>query len=247
MVKKILLNSRQKETLKTIVGKLEFHIDFSTNYVDSNNITQFISKLKELNDLLKIQYKADLIKYKELQIKEFIQQRYYINSNVYEGLMDEITIDEINYHISLLPMGKASGPSSISYEMIKNASDEMKHYIKDMLNECLRLKKIPQEWKLADLYPIPKPKPWGCKLVNTRPIVLLETIRKLMVSILNRRCSKIFKENEILKGNQFAGLEGNSTFEPIRIIKEIIQDAIKDKKELWILALELMIELTFIC
>ncbi|CAB4384210.1 unnamed protein product [Rhizophagus irregularis] len=108
-----------------------------------------------------------------------------------------------------------------------------------MLNECLRLKKIPQEWKLADLYPIPKPKPWGCKLVNTRPIVLLETIRKLMVSILNRRCSKIFKENEILKGNQFAGLEGNSTFEPIRIIKEIIQDAIEDKKELWILALDM--------
>src|SRR5688500_13784862 len=108
-----------------------------------------------------------------------------------------------------------------------------------MLNECLILNRIPEEWKLADLYPIPKPKLWGCKLINTRSIVLLETIRKLMVSILNRRCSKIFKTHDVLKGNQFAGLEGNSTFEPIRIIKEIIQDAIKNKKELWMLALDM--------
>ncbi|CAB4380671.1 unnamed protein product [Rhizophagus irregularis] len=64
-------------------------------------------------------------------------------------------------------------------------------------------------------------------------------MKKLLVSILNRRCSKIFKGNNVLRGNQFAGLEGNSTFEPIRIIKEIIQDAIENKKELWILALDM--------
>ncbi|PKB92617.1 hypothetical protein RhiirA5_444039, partial [Rhizophagus irregularis] len=62
---------------------------------------------------------------------------------------------------------------------------------------------------------------------------------KALVSILNRRCSKIFKGNNVLRGNQFAGLEGNSTFEPIRIIKEIIQNAIENKKELWILALDM--------
>ncbi|CAG8765713.1 8009_t:CDS:2, partial [Rhizophagus irregularis] len=37
------------------------------------------------------------------------------------------------------------GPSRVSYEMIKHSSLEMKTYIKDYLNECLTLKKIPKE------------------------------------------------------------------------------------------------------
>ncbi|CAB4412496.1 unnamed protein product [Rhizophagus irregularis] len=90
----------------------------------------------------------------------------YINSNIYDGLMDEITQD---YHISLLTNGKVSGLSKMFYEMLKHGSLEMKQFIRNFLNECLSLKKIPMEWKLPDLYPIPKPKTWCCKLVNTRP------------------------------------------------------------------------------
>ncbi len=60
-----------------------------------------------------------------------------------------------------------------------------------------------------------------------------------MVSLLNRRFTKILKENDVLKGNQFAGLPLNSTFEPIRIINEIIQDANENNKELWILSQDL--------
>ncbi|CAB4425398.1 unnamed protein product [Rhizophagus irregularis] len=287
-VKKIVLNNRQKTTLTSIMDEVKLVSTVLTNDVTLTNIVLYLEELKKLNDLLIIQYKAELIQYRDIQMKDYIQERCddlmnnkkkminsfmnreiksividrvivtennddilktdpqsikkevnnhfqhiagstnqekilsgiwidqysprdYVDVNIYDGLMDHITQEEIEYHISLLPNGKASGPS----------------------------RKIPKEWKIADLYPIPKPKPWACRLINTRPIVLLETMRKLLVSILNRRCSKIFKENNVLKGNQFAGLEGNSTFEPIRIIKEIIQDAIENKKELWILALDM--------
>src|SRR2546423_10435348 len=42
-------------------------------------------------------------------------------------------------------------------------------------------------------------------------------------------------QHNILKGNQFAGVPGSSTFEPIRIINEIIEDAREKDKEIWIL------------
>lgn len=80
-----------------------------------------------------------------------------IDSDIYDSLMDEITIEELNYHISQLSNRKASGLTKIFYEMLKYGSEEMKNYIKNMLNDCLRLKLISIEWKLADLYPIPKP------------------------------------------------------------------------------------------
>jgi hypothetical protein len=100
---------------------------------------------------------------------------------------------------------------------------------------CFKLQEIPSAWKLANVYPIPKPKPWGCNLNNTRPITLLETVRKAMVKILNRRLSTIFSQHKVLQGNQFAGLPYSSTFEPIRILNDVIQDAKEEKKDLWIL------------
>jgi hypothetical protein len=42
-----------------------------------------------------------------------------------------------------------------------------------------------------------------------------------------------------LERNQFARLPENSTFEPIRILNEIIQDANKNEKELWIVFLDM--------
>ena len=42
-------------------------------------------------------------------------------------------------------------------------------------------------------------------------------------------------EHHVLRGNQFTGLPGKSTFEPIRIIHEIVQDAKEKNKELWVL------------
>jgi hypothetical protein len=98
---------------------------------------------------------------------------------------------------------------------------------------------IPSQWKEALIYPIPKPKPFNAQLINTRPITLLDTVRKCLISLLNRRLTNILKEHDVLKGKQFADLPLKSTFEPIRILEEILQDANEDNKELWILCQDL--------
>ncbi|RGB21593.1 hypothetical protein C1646_777669 [Rhizophagus diaphanus] len=69
----------------------------------------------------------------------------YIDSTIYDRLMDQITQKEGDYHISLLSNGKASGPSRIFYKMIKHSSVKMKLFITNYLNECLALRKIPKE------------------------------------------------------------------------------------------------------
>ena len=49
------------------------------------------------------------------------------------------------------------------------------------------------------------------------------------------RLSRIFKENAVLRGFNFAGLPGCSTEAPIHIINSIIGEALEKGKELWIL------------
>ena len=145
------------------------------------------------------------------------------------------SFEEWSEVIQHLPKNKASGPSQITNEMLQHLGPEMSKVLWKFICACIQMNDIPQAWKKANIYPIPKPKPWECNLNNTRPITLLETARKAMIRLLNNRLAKIMTEYKILKGNQFAGLPNTSTFEPIRIVNEIVQDAREKKKEIWIL------------
>jgi hypothetical protein len=84
----------------------------------------------------------------------------HINENIYHSIMNDIIDEEWTRHIHTLPNGKASGPSSISYEMIKHSSLEMKQQLLLLTNEIIKQGKLPNDYKLANIYPIPKPKPW---------------------------------------------------------------------------------------
>ncbi|CAB4404877.1 unnamed protein product [Rhizophagus irregularis] len=74
-VKKIVLNNRQKTTLTSIMDKVKLASTVLTNDITLINIVLYLEELKKLNDLLIIQYKAELIQYKDIQMKDYIQER----------------------------------------------------------------------------------------------------------------------------------------------------------------------------
>ncbi|GET66233.1 RNA-directed DNA polymerase from mobile element jockey-like [Rhizophagus irregularis DAOM 181602=DAOM 197198] len=95
---------------------------------------------------------------------------------------------------------------------------------------------IPDLWRQAMVFPIPKPHEWKCQLKNTRPITLLEVIRKSLVKLFYNRLASILASNEVLKGGNFAGLPGGSCRDPIVVLESIIHDAHVNKSPLWILS-----------
>jgi len=157
-----------------------------------------------------------------------------IHESIYENLLIPPTDDEWRSTISNLPNGKATGPSEISYEMLKHMSNAVSNFLKDIVTECFITGSIPSQWKDATIYPIPKPTEWNCNLKNTRPITLLETARKLMTKIMTNRLAKILHQHNILKGNNFAGLPGGSCHTPIHILESVINDAKMSNKPLFI-------------
>src|SRR6266480_3571206 len=120
------------------------------------------------------------------------------------------------------------------YRLIAKAPPTAHDMFRKLAAICYNTAKVPDQWKLTQMYPIPKPSDWEYNLGRTRPIILLECIRKLCTKVMTRRLADICASHEILKGPNFMGLRGESTKIPLHTLANVIEDAKEKKKELWI-------------
>lgn len=167
--------------------------------------------------------------------KKEYRPKDYINSSWFDNLLKQPSNQELDEVLKELPNNKAPGPSGISYEMIKNLKGKGRTTLRKIFSICMIKGKIPNDWKKSNIYPIPKKEEWNARLHNTRPIVLMETVRKCFTKIVTNRLSTTCKSYQILRGPNFAGLPGESTQEPIQLLNSICEEAREEKKELWIL------------
>ena len=133
-----------------------------------------------------------------------------------------------------LKKNTAPGISGITYTLIQAASAKVQEIFRLYAERCICTGIVPRNWKVSQIYPIPKDTDWQFDLNNVRPIALLETFRKCTTKILTKRLAQILSEKRILKGPNFAGLPGNSTEEPVHIVNAIMEDAKEKNKELWL-------------
>ena len=94
---------------------------------------------------------------------------------------------------------------------------------------------MPSAWKKTNTILIPKPKNWNKNIDITRPIVLIETARKLFTKILTNRLEVTYRRYNILRGNNCSVLKGMSTHVPINILTNILEDTkTASDKEAWL-------------
>ncbi|GBC19779.2 reverse transcriptase family protein [Rhizophagus irregularis DAOM 181602=DAOM 197198] len=110
----------------------------------------------------------------------------------------------------------------ITYEMLKHLGSRTSALLLILIQACLSKADIPDLWRQAMVFPIPKPHEWKCQLKNTRPITLLEVIRKSLVKLFYNRLSTIMALHDVLKGGNFAGLPGERIRLPASAVKFIL-------------------------
>ncbi|GBB97707.1 hypothetical protein RclHR1_30450001, partial [Rhizophagus clarus] len=137
---------------------------------------------------------------------------------------------------SLRPNGKAPGPFIITYEILKHLGPTTNSMLLFLIRKCFASADIPDLWRQAMVFPIPKPHEWRCQLKNTCPITLLEVIQKSFVKLFYNRLSTILAAHNILKGGNFVGLPGGTCCDPIITLESIIHDANHNNSPLWILS-----------
>ena len=104
-----------------------------------------------------------------------------------------------------------------------------------LFNKILLEERTPNEWKRANIIPIPKTSDWEKNIDKTRPITLMETLRKIFSKAMTNRVEKICRTQNILRGNNCSVLKGTSTHSPITVIRNIMEDANQFRTtDLWI-------------
>ena len=86
------------------------------------------------------------------------------------------------------------------------------------------------------IFPISKKPIFDSNLTNTRPISLLEHIKKLYTKLITNRLNLVFTKHLILSPYNYIALPGNSTAIPIHILNNIIEDASCNSNELWLIS-----------
>ncbi|CAB4424719.1 unnamed protein product [Rhizophagus irregularis] len=164
-----------------------------------------------------------------------------ISTGVYKKLMEKIEMEELETVIKNLKSNKAPGMSGISYDFWKKSKNLTRQILLAIINESMEKGNATEKWKRGLIYPINKTtrSHWNQDLSLTRPIVLLETARKIWFKILVNRLSEILSKNRILTDTNYAALKNESTLEPIKIIQHIIEDANRNGKEAWILFMDI--------
>jgi exonuclease III/ribonuclease HI len=157
-----------------------------------------------------------------------------IDENIYSHLMDVPTVDEWSRALEKCSLQSAPGISGIGYRLIKKLPPIAQDILRLFAGIIFGCSMIPRQWKTSMIYPIPKPDEWNFSLEKTRPILLLECLRKLYFRIINTRLSILCVSHDILQGPNFAGLPGGNTRTPIHILNNVMEDARTQRKQCWI-------------
>ena len=138
----------------------------------------------------------------------------------------EITLEEIKDHLaSCAPT--ACGWDDITYQMLKNLTDDALKNILDQMNSIWFKGEIPVAWKTAMIHPIPKP---GKPFNECRPISLLPTRARLMDKIINKRLVHAMEKANGFPMEQSAFRKGRGTIDNLLTIEGKIRKSLAEKK-----------------
>ncbi|GES82502.1 hypothetical protein GLOIN_2v1783829 [Rhizophagus clarus] len=143
---------------------VNFNKDIS-EYLDDPNVKLTTNKIREteVKEQTNLHFQTiagaincekDLSQHPEWQ--DQYQPKRDVQYTIYSDLMKYPTLDEWIDNVKSLPNNKASGPSGISYEMLKNLNKDNQSFLHAFICVCMDLNDIPDEWKKATIYPIPK-------------------------------------------------------------------------------------------
>lgn len=151
----------------------------------------------------------------------------------------EIAEEEVNEAIRLSAGDKAPGPDQTPNRVLKAVVDIISKPLQELFNACLRIQHCPQHFKHSTTVVIQKPgKPSYRGTKAYRPIALMNTVGKVLDSIIARRLQYYAEQYHLLPRNHTGGRKATSSEHALHLLMEKIHEAWRSNKVASLLLLD---------
>lgn len=139
----------------------------------------------------------------------------------------KITDEELLNIAKRLSLNKAPGPDGIPNEVLKVLITNYPGKFRRTFQQCLDDCHFPDIWKKAKLVLLPKPGKAPGDPTGHRPLCLLDTLGKVLESIITNRLVEYTENSTGLSDRQFGFRKGRSTTDAISLVTERAKQAIE--------------------
>jgi ribonuclease HI len=140
--------------------------------------------------------------------------------------LPEITYDEVLTALKKAPGKKAPGPDGIPNRILHALGDDLTRELHSIYNKCLQTGHYPIHFRQSQTVILRKPGKDDYQAVKSyRPIALLNTIGKILDSILTERIAYTVETKGLLPNTHFGGRKGRSTEHALHQLTERVFNA----------------------
>lgn len=151
-------------------------------------------------------------------------------TNIYENSIPLVRRKELLKEIKGLKLKKTPGFDLITAEILKNLPKKAVKFLQLLMNAAIKLRYIPNIWKVAEIIMIPKPGKPPNDVKSYRPISLLPTISKLFEIIIQKRIQVYIDRYEVIPNHQFGFRKAHATIDQIHRITDVIENTFERKQ-----------------
>ncbi|XP_060526941.1 uncharacterized protein LOC132702371 [Cylas formicarius] len=146
-----------------------------------------------------------------------------------EANVDLITEEEVKEAPQSMKSGRSPGLDGIPPEAIKIVANTSSEWLIAILNKLLRLQELPELWKVVKIALILKAGKPPQLTSSYRPLCMLNTLSKLLETLIRNRLQKELDEVGGLHPRQYGFTKGKST---LQALEDIIETA-KEYENMW--------------
>ena len=156
--------------------------------------------------------------------------KWLLNRNPNSFFTSPTSPAEVSEVLRSLNSHKASGPNSLSPQVISIVLDKISHILSDIINLSFSSGIFPTKLKEANVIPVFKNKGSPLEVENYRPISLLSNVDKVFQKLMHKRLIKFLESSKILEPFQFGFRSKHSTELALSHCVEKISKAIDSGK-----------------